>query len=65
MNSKIVTGLAVITDSIGKRLAYTYVEINDNGDIIKSNQKGSYVVTDSETLNLISELENKIKIKLN
>lgn len=32
----------------GKRIAYTYSEINDNGDIFSSNNKRSFTVVDAE-----------------
>ena len=34
--------------SEGKRIAYTYSEINNNGDIFSSNNKKSFTVVDTE-----------------
>ena len=61
---KILTGFAVVTDSIGKRIAYTYSEVDEVGNIIKSNTKESYVVLSEEELTLINNLEEKIKSRL-
>ena len=61
---KILTGFAVVTDSIGKRIAYTYSEVNEQGTIINSNIKESYVVLDNEEVGLINQLEEKIKTRL-
>lgn len=61
---KILTGFAVVTDSIGKRIAYTYSEVDEVGNIIKSNTKESYVVLSEEELTLINSLEEKIKSRL-
>lgn len=44
----------------GDRIIYTYSEINDNGDIISSNNKRNFIITDSDILECI----NKIKIYL-
>lgn len=61
---KILTGFAVVTDSVGKRIAYTYSEVDEVGNIIKSNTKESYVVLSEEELTLINSLEEKIKSRL-
>ena len=61
---KILTGFAVVTDSVGKRIAYTYSEVDEVGNIIKSNTKDSYVVLSEEELTLINNLEEKIKSRL-
>ena len=61
---KILNGFAVVTDSIGKRIAYTYSEVDEVGNIIKSNTKESYVVLSEEELTLINSLEEKIKSRL-
>lgn len=61
---KIITGFAVIKDSVGHRIAYTYSEINEQGTIISSNKKESFVVLDDEPKLLISQLENIISERL-
>ena len=61
---KILTGFAVVTDSIGKRIAYTYSDVDEKGTIVNSNIKESYVVLDIEEVVLINQLEEKIKTRL-
>lgn len=61
---KILTGFAVIKDSVGNRITYTYSEVNEDGTIVSSNNKESFIVLDTETNNLISQLENKIKERI-
>ncbi len=58
---KILGGIAVVNDSIGKRLAYTYSEVDEQGQIVKSNIKESFVILDEETSDLVSKLEAKVK----
>lgn len=61
---KVLTGFAVVTDSVGKRIAYTMTTLDENGNVIESNTKSSYVVLEEETLSLINQLEEKIKTRL-
>ena len=61
---KILTGFAVIKDSVGHRITYTYSEVDEQGTIISSNKKESFVVMDVETKNLITQLEGKIEERL-
>jgi len=61
---KKLTGFAVITDSVGKRIAYTYTTLNEDGMVTDSNSKESFVVIDADTLDLISKLEDKISLRL-
>lgn len=58
---KILTGFAVIKDSVGNRITYTTSEVDEKGTIVSSNNKESFIVLDEETIALISQLENKIK----
>ena len=58
---KILCGIAIVNDSIGKRLAYTYSEVDEQGQIVKSNIKESFVILDQETSDLVSKLEAKVK----
>ena len=61
---KILTGFAVIKDSVGNRITYTYSEIDEQGTIISSNNKESFVVLEEETKTFINQLENKINERL-
>lgn len=61
---KKIQGFAVINDTMGKKVAYTYSEIDKGGNVVKSNVKESFVAIDNETLELISKLEEKINTRL-
>lgn len=61
---KIITGFAVIKDSVGHRIAYTYSEIDEQGTIVSSNKKESFVVLDDESKLLIGQLEEIINKRL-
>lgn len=61
---KILTGFAIVKDSVGNRITFTTSEVDENGTIISSNNKESFIVLDEETNNLISQLENKIKDRI-
>lgn len=61
---KILTGFAVIKDSVGHRVTYTYSKVDEQGTITSSNNKESFVVMDKEVKNLIEQLESKILERL-
>lgn len=61
---KILTGFAVIKDSVGHRITHTYSEVDEQGTITSSNNKESFIVLDAETKTLVEQLENKIKERL-
>ena len=61
---KVLTGFAVMTDAIGKRVAYTYSTVNEQGMVVESNIKESYVVLDEVEIGIIKQLEDKIKTRL-
>lgn len=61
---KILTGYAIIKDSVGYRITYTYSEIDEQGTITSSNKKESFIVLDVDTKGLVQQLENKISERL-
>lgn len=61
---KILTGFAVIKDSVGNRITYTTSEVDEKGTIVSSNNKESFIVLDKEVNTLISSLEEKIEERL-
>lgn len=62
---KLLGGMAIINDSIGKRITFSYSEVDEGGNLIERNKKKSYMVMDEETLGIIEQLEEKVKIKMN
>ena len=61
---RILTGYAIVKDSVGNRITYTTSEVDEKGTIVSSNNKESFIVLDEETNNLILQLENKIKERI-
>lgn len=61
---KILTGFAVIKDSVGNRITYTTSEVDERGTIVSSNNKESFIVLDKEVNTLILSLEEKIKERI-
>lgn len=62
---KVLTGFAVIKDNVGNRITYTTSEIDEQGTIISSNNKESFIVLNQATNELISNLETIIKERIN
>ena len=60
---KILTGFAIIKDSVGNRITYTTSEVDEKGTIVSSNNKESFIVLDAETNSIIAQLEEKIKTR--
>ncbi|GAA0062769.1 TPA: hypothetical protein PTV43_000087 [Clostridium botulinum] len=59
---KRLTGTAIINTAEGKRIAFTYSEIDEEtGSIIEDNKKESFIALDNEFLNTIHQVENYIK----
>ncbi|ENJ9653857.1 hypothetical protein AB2T14_001475 [Clostridium botulinum] len=59
---KRLTGMAVINRAEGKRIAYTYSEVDENtGDIIQDNIKQSFIALDDEFLKAIKVVEDYVK----
>lgn len=61
---KILTGFAIIKDNVGNKLTFTVTEVDEQGTIVSSNEKTSFIVTEKETNDLISALEDKIKERI-
>lgn len=61
---KILTGFAVIKDSVGYRITYTYSKVDEKGTITSSNNKESFIVMEAEMKQTIEQLENKILERL-
>lgn len=62
---KIMTGFAIINDRNGERVSYTYDEVDDLGNITKSNVKESYLALDQETKDAITSLKTLIETRMN
>lgn len=56
MNRKIVTSVSLFKVAAGQRMSITYLEINENGEIIKDNVKVARIITDSTMLDNIDNV---------
>lgn len=54
---KNIKGFAVANDGAMKRIAVTYDEINDKGEVINANVKMNRIVTDEKTLKAIETVQ--------
>lgn len=61
---KKITGFAVVNSDIGKKIAYTYSEIDTEGNIVKSNTKESFVAVDETILTAIKTIEDNINTRI-
>lgn len=55
---KKVTSMTILTTAEGKRISLTFSEIDENGNIIKENERVNKVVVSPSALGYIMELEN-------
>lgn len=46
------------------RVSYTYMELDDNGNITSQNNRGSFVALDEEVLAAIATLKNAVNARL-
>lgn len=53
-----IKGIAVVTDGNLKRIAVTFDVVEDDGKISKVNQRINRVITDSEVLKQVAEVES-------
>lgn len=58
---KVLTGIAIVQSAEGKRIAYTYSEINDAGEVISTGNKGNFIAVTQADLNAIAALETAAK----
>lgn len=61
---KILTGFAIINDTAGKRVSYTFSEVDSTGKFIRQNVKENFIILDEETNDLVLQVERKIKERL-
>lgn len=61
---KKLSGVAVVTTAEGERVSYTYMELDDNGNITSQNNRGSFVALDEGVLSAIATLKNTVNARL-
>ena len=64
MTKKVLQGFAIVNSNKGKTLVYTYSEIDEKGNIVKSNIKETIAIVDEEEKTIVNKLEEKINARL-
>lgn len=60
-----VTGISFMQQPEGMTCAYRYSEIDDMGNVVSSNIRGSFVDTSSETASFLAQMETNILSRIN
>lgn len=55
-----VTGISFAQQPEGMTCAYRYSQIDDNGNVVSSNNRGSFVDDSAETADFLAKSEEKI-----
>lgn len=61
---KKVTSFTHLVTGEGDRIAYTYSEISESGDLVSQNNKGNFIVMDDEIQQAVNLINTKIAEKL-
>lgn len=61
---KKVTGISFVRTAEGLRVAYAYSDIDENGNVTASNQRGSYINVDPAAETFVQGLESAIMARL-
>lgn len=61
---KKVTSFTHLVTGEGDRIAYTYSEISESGDLVSQNNKGNFIVMDDEIQQAVNLINSKIAEKL-
>lgn len=61
---KKLSAVAIVTTAEGERVSYTYMELDDSGNITSQNNRGSFVALGGEVLAAISTLKNAVNARL-
>lgn len=60
---KKLTSFTHLVTGEGDRIAYTYSEIDDSGNLISQNNKGNFVAVDTDMIAHIRAIQESIKEK--
>lgn len=61
---KKVTGISFVRTAEGLRVAYSYSDIDDSGNVTASNQRGSYINVDDSAESFVAGLEKTISARI-
>lgn len=59
-----VTSFTHLVTGEGDRIAYTYSEISETGELISQNNKGNFIVVDENVKNAVDLINQHISEKL-
>lgn len=59
-----ITSFTHLVTGEGDRIAFTFSEINESGEIISQNNKGNFIVMDEEVKQAIDMINEKIIAKI-
>lgn len=55
-----LTGIAIITTGEGERISFTFTTLDSDGNIISTNNKGSFIVMNDELQEHITAIKNYV-----
>jgi hypothetical protein len=55
---KVITSVTTHITAEGTRISFTYSEINDNGDIVTSNERVTKIITDNSMMDHVKALND-------
>lgn len=55
---KVITSVTTHVTAEGTRISFTYSEINDNGDIVTSNERVTKIITDKKMKDHVTALND-------
>lgn len=61
---KKVTSFTHLVTGEGDRIAYTYSEISDTGELVSQNNKGNFIIVDGNIKNAVDLINQFINKKL-
>lgn len=61
---KKVTSFTHLVTGEGDRIAYTYSEISETGELISQNNKGNFIIVDENVKNAVDLINQHISEKL-
>lgn len=61
---KKLSAVAIVTTAEGERVSYTYMELDDSGNITSQNNRASFVALDDDLLTAIATLKNAVNARL-
>lgn len=55
-----LTGIAIITTGEGERISFTFTTLDSEGNIISTNNKGSFIVMSDELQEHVTAIKNYV-----